>query len=396
MNRQPAMRWNAFGTSIFSIMSAKAREISAVNLSQGFPDFDAPESVKNAAAEAIKRGENQYAPAIGIAPLRQAISKHYKLRYGMEYDAEREITVCSGATEALFCVINAFCDPGDEVVTFEPFYDSYSACAAAAGARVKGVPLVAPDWQFDVEALGRAINGRTKILLLNTPHNPTGRIFGGEELAAIAELARKHDLLVVSDEVYEELYFDSASHVSISTLPGMRERTVVVSSTSKSFSITGWKVGYTMAPDWITQAIRKVHQFTVFCSATPLQWGALAAFELGQGYFDELRRSYTSKRDQMMKLLNGAGFHCTKPQGTYFIVAEYGKIDSRRDIDFANWFLDDAGIACIPLSVFYEYPEKITGKWVRFAFCKKEETIAATASRLADWVSKRRLVVESV
>ena len=389
MNRQTASRWNSFGTSIFSVMSARAREMQAVNLSQGFPDFDAPEAVKEAACEAIRRGENQYAPAIGIAPLRQAISKRYAEQYGMTYDAEREVTVCTGATEALFCVMQALCNAGDELLTFEPFYDSYAACAVSAGARLVAVPLKAPQWKFDPAALAAAVTPRTKVLLINSPHNPTGRVFTVDELASIATIAQQHDLFVVTDEVYEELYFDSSAHVSLASLPGMRERTVVISSTSKSFSITGWKVGYTLAPAAITDAIRRVHQFTVFCSATPLQWGALAAFDLGEAYFSELRQSYQAKRDRLMAILEPAGFVCAKPEGTYFIVADYSKIDQRGDLEFANWFVQDAGIACIPLSVFYERPELMTEKCVRFAFCKKEETLDAAAARLARWVDHR-------
>jgi aspartate/methionine/tyrosine aminotransferase len=389
VNRTTASRWDAFGTSIFSVMSARARELQAVNLSQGFPDFDAPEIIKEAACDAIRRGENQYAPAIGIAPLRQAIARRYEQRYGLAYDADREITICTGATEALFCVIQALCNPGDEVLTFEPFYDSYPACAASAGARLVAIPLTPPEWKFDPSALAAAVTPRTKVLLINTPHNPTGRMFTAEEMAAIAQIAVRHDLFVVTDEVYEELFFEAISHQSLAALSGMRERTVIVSSTSKSFSVTGWKIGYTLASEAITAAIRKVHQFTVFCSATPLQWGALAAFDLGGDYFAELRQSYRVKRDRLMAILQSAGFVCTKPQGTYFIVADYSGIDRRSDCEFAEWFVQSAGIACIPLSVFYERPEKVTARWVRFAFCKKDETLAAASERLQRWQSHK-------
>ncbi len=376
-------KWDRFGTSIFSVMTQKALATGAVNLAQGFPDFDGPDVIKNAAIAAIRGGKNQYAPATGLPELREALASHQKRRTGLAFDKDTEVTVFSGATEALYCAFQLL-DAGDEVIAFEPYYDSYPAAAHAAGACLVGVPLTPGTWRLDVDALTKAVTPKTRALVLNTPHNPTGHCFTQTELEAIAALAQKHDWLVFTDEVYEELVYAPAAHRSLATLPGMRERTITISSTSKTFSFTGWKVGYAFAPEPLTRALRAVHQFTVFCSATPLQAGMVEAMKLGPEYYGELRRGYRQRRDTLIEMLNDAGFRCSVPAGTYFVLADYSAIRDVPDLEFATWLIDTAKVAAIPISVFYAGNQEAAKKlrYVRFAFCKGTPTLEAAGARL--------------
>ncbi len=379
------LNYESFGTSIFSSMTQAAQKYSAVNLAQGFPSFDGPDEIKQAACAGLLGKNNQYAPSAGNLELRQKIAARQLKKLKLNYNADDEVTVFSGATEALFCSFQAFFKPEDEILVFEPFFDCYPAGIFSVKARMISVELKSPDWSIDWENLEKTISKKTRGLLINTPHNPTGKVFSSEELMKFAELAKKHDLLILSDEVYDELYFDNNHHHSIAEFA--QERTVVISSFAKTFSFTGWKVGYAFAPKILTKGLRLVHQFTVFCSATPLQMGLLKAFDLPESYFDHLRKEYLQRRDFLFKSLIAVGFTATKPQGSYFIMADINPIRAKftelknmTDLEFALW-LTEKGVACLPTSTFYTTAEK-NHSYVRFAFCKDLETLAEADLRL--------------
>ncbi|MBC7661639.1 MAG: aminotransferase class I/II-fold pyridoxal phosphate-dependent enzyme [Chitinophagaceae bacterium] len=376
-------RWQKFETSIFSKMSQLAQTHQAVNLAQGFPDFDGPQAIKDAAIQAIRGDKNQYAPAYGVLELRKALAERQKDSYSLDYNPQDEVTVFSGATEAIFCTIVGLCQAGDEIISFEPFYDSYPAAAMLSGAVMKTVALKAPNWTFDIEDLKAQITPKTKLLLLNTPNNPTGKVFSRKELLAIAQLAKDHNFFVMTDEVYEELIYSPARHMPIATVPGMKDRTILVSSTSKTFSMTGWKIGYAFAPAFLTKAIRIPHQYTVFCSATPLQYGMIAALKLSYDYYHVLREEYSERRAALFKLLVEMGFECHLPEGTYFIVANHKNLLDIPDTEFAVWLTKVVGVACIPVSSFYADPEVAakTSRYVRFGFCKDIATIEAAGAK---------------
>jgi aspartate/methionine/tyrosine aminotransferase len=384
-----AARVTGFGTSIFSEMSRLAREHHAVNLSQGFPDFDPPAWVRDAAKAAIDAGANQYAVSHGQPRLRAAIADHAARTYGLHYDVDREITVTSGCTEAIFDTILALVNPGDEVVAFEPAYDSYGPAVVMAGGTPRFVPLRAPAWDFDPAELAAAITPRTRLLLLNTPHNPTGKVFTRAELDQIAQLAQAHDLIVVTDEVYEHLVFPPAQHIPIATLPGMRERTITLSSAGKTFSLTGWKIGWALAPPDLSEAIRRVHQFVTFASATPFQEALATALETAEhtGYFSVYRADYIARRDFLYHALEAAGLHPLMPAGSFFILADIASLGYPDDITFARALTTEAGVACIPPSVFSSVPRP--EQLARFCFAKRPETLQAAADRLAAWAQKR-------
>ncbi len=370
-------RWEAFGTSIFSVMSEAALKFKAVNLAQGFPSFDGPEEIKEAAIAAIKGGFNQYAPATGIPALRELLSHRQKQTTGIEYNRDTEVTVFSGATEAIFSTILGLCGPGDEIVTFEPFYDSYPASAFAAHAKLKCVELQAPNWTFTKQQLAQAITEKTKMILVNTPHNPTGKVFTKEELGWIRDAAVAHDLIVVTDEVYEAIVFKPAVHTFLATMDGMRDRTVTISSTSKTFSMTGWKVGYIFAQPELTKIIRAVHQFVVFCSATPLQYGMVAALKLEKDYFEQFTAEYLERRDLLLEILKEAKFKVSVPDGSYFILADYSQHSQEIDRRFAMWMTEHAKVATIPISGFFSNTVQAEKKlkYLRFAFCKDLKTL---------------------
>lgn len=378
------MSWSQkFGKSIFSEITELAIKHKAINLAQGFPDFDGPEEMKAEACAAINGdqetgiGMNQYAPSIGVPILREKLAKRYRERFGLNYSEQDEITVVSGCTEAIFVTIMALHGRGDEIVTFEPFYDSYEAVAEIAGVSIRPVRLHAPDWNFKLEDLEAAITNKTKSIILNTPHNPTGKVFTQSEMEAIAGLAKKHDLIVITDEVYEELLFDGHQHFAMASLPGMRERTVVMSSAAKTFSMTGWKIGYILAPQELSREIRTIHQFVVFCSATPLQYGIARALDFGEAYYKDYIEGYTRRRDLLCEVLNGYGFDVYKPQGSYFIVAGYDKLSSLPDREFCEQLIKEVGVAAIPTSPFYQDKDDAARnvRQLRFAFCKDEQTI---------------------
>lgn len=381
--------WTKFGTSIFTTMTLAANKHGAVNLAQGFPNFDGPNEVKEAAIEAIRGPWNQYAPSHGVPRLRSLLQTRMLKTSNVSYDADHEITVFSGATEALFCSFLALLHYGDEILTFAPYFDCYPAGAFAAKAKLVEIPLKTPDWTFTAEDIRCRITAKTKAILVNTPHNPTGRVFNLEEMTVIADIAKAHNLIVITDEVYDELVYDGTPFIRMNTLPGMRERTVVISSTAKTFSFTGWKVGFVFAPKHLTDELRAVHQFTVFCSATPLQVGLCKALEMPDSYYDTLRREYTERRDYLYNSLINLGFKMRKSEGTYFLVADYSHMSKLPDKEFSLWLTEHAKVATIPTSVFYDHPEKISAKqsYVRFAFCKDLQTLKAGVENLRGFLA---------
>ncbi|MEX0879716.1 MAG: methionine aminotransferase [Thermoanaerobaculia bacterium] len=375
-----ASRLSDFGTTIFTEMTRLAIEHRAINLAQGFPDFDGPEFVKEAAIAAIRAGHGQYARMSGAPEIHRALSAKYRRDWGLDYAADAEITVTSGATEAIFAAIQGICDPGDEVVLFEPYYDSYKASVRMAGAVPRIATLRAPDWAFDPEKLRRAFGKKTRALLLNTPHNPTGKVFTREELEFLGALCREHDAICVTDEVYEHLVYDG-EHVPMAALPGMRERTITISSFGKTFSLTGWKIGWAAAPPELTAAVRAAHQFITFATATPLQHGAAAALEAGPEYYAGLLADYRGKRDYLVRELARIGFAVFPPAGTYFACAGFRAFGFDDDRAFVRHLIEKVGVAAIPPSVFYDHPEH-GRSYVRFAFCKKQETLERAVKRL--------------
>jgi N-succinyldiaminopimelate aminotransferase len=377
-----ASRVSGFGTTIFTEMTRLAIRHGAINLSQGFPDFDGPDFAKEAAVAAIRAGHGQYARMSGIPELHRALSAKLARDRGLEYAADDEITVTSGATEAIFASIQAVCEPGDEVVLFEPFYDSYAASVRMAGAIPRAVELEPPEWSYDPAALRRAFTPRTRAVLLNTPHNPTGKVYSRAELEAIAGLCREHDAVCITDEVYEHLVFEGA-HLPMAALPGMRERTITISSFGKTFSLTGWKVGWAAAPPELTAAVRAAHQFITFATATPLQHGAAHALaEAAPEYYEGLLADYRARRDYLARELTRIGFGLRPPAGAYFIAADFRALSDADDRTFARRLIEEAGVAVIPPSVFYADPER-PRPWVRFAFCKKMETLEKAVERLS-------------
>jgi N-succinyldiaminopimelate aminotransferase len=368
-----------FGTTIFTEMTRLAQQHDAVNLAQGFPDFDGPEFAKDAAIRAIREGHGQYARMSGTPELARVLSAKYRRDYELDYDPDSEITVTSGATEAIFSALQGICEPGDSVVLFEPYYDSYRAAVAMAGAVPRFVTLEAPDWSFDVEELRRAAQG-ARVILVNSPHNPTGKVFSSRELETIAGICRKEDAICLTDEVYEHIVYDG-HHVPMATLPGMRERTITISSFGKTFSLTGWKIGWAAAPAPLSAAVRAAHQFVTFATATPLQHGAAVALSTGSEYYRLLRDSYQGKRDYLVRELAAIGFRVSSPAGTYYVCADFRPLGFDDDVAFCRRLIEQIGVAAIPPSVFYEHPER--GKsYARFAFCKKDSTLETAVARL--------------
>lgn len=397
---QLSQRVASFGVTIFSEMSRLAAEHGAVNLGQGFPDFDGPEAAKEAAVAALRAGDNQYAPTIGTLPLRRAIVAHARRFYGQVVDPDTEVTVTSGATEAMFAALLGLLNPGDEVIFFEPFFDTYAPHCAMLGLVPRCVALRLPAagaegagaWAFDPAELAAAFNPRTRLLLLNTPHNPSGKVFTVEELALIAGLCIKWNTLALSDEVYEHLTYDGARHIRLATLPGMAERTITVESSGKMFNFTGWKIGWAIAPPALTAGLRRVHQYITFCSATPLQAAVAAALESDGGYFQALAADYQARRDYLTRALTEVGFRVSPSQGTYFLMADYSALDPvSDDVTFCRRLTSEIGVAAIPASAMYRESNKAAaGRWVRFAFCKRQGTLERAAERLKQLTSLKQ------
>ena len=370
------------GTTIFAEMSALAVTTGAVNLGQGFPDVDGPREIAEAAAEAIRAGRgNQYPPGAGVPELRQAIVAHQKRFYGFDLDPDSQVLVTVGATEAIAAALLALLEPGDEAIAFEPYYDSYAASVAMAGGTRVPVTLRPPGFRPDLDALRAAITPRTRLILLNTPHNPTGVVFTPAELAVVAELACEHDLLVISDEVYEHMVFDG-THVPIMSLPGMAERTVTISSAAKTFSFTGWKIGWVTGSPEVVRAVRTVKQFLTYVSGGPFQYAVAEALALPDHYYASVADDLRPKRDFFCDGLARAGYEVYRPAGTYFITTDVRPLGYTDGMEFCRELPHRAGVVAIPSSVFYDNAE--AGKsQVRFAFCKKQEVLAEALARLA-------------
>lgn len=382
-----SQRVAGFGTTIFADINALAAKHGAVNLGQGAPDFDGPPEVLAAAVTAVNSALNQYAPGIGMASVRQAIAQHAQRFYNQQLNPDSDVLVTSGATEAMFAAILGLTDPGDEVIVFEPVYDTYVPNLAMAGVTPHYVALRGETWSFDPDELAKAFNSRTKAIIINTPHNPTGRVFSRDELRSIAQLCQKHNVVAITDEVYEHIVYDDASHVRLATLAGMAERTLTISSLGKTFSVTGWKIGWAMGPAALVQAVNQAHQFITYAVAAPLQAAAVTALNLPFGYFENLQSSYQARRDRMLQVLRSAGFTVFKPQGSYFIMIDWRGVAPGHvldDMQFARWLIEEIGVACIPASPFYQQSDKHLDKtFARFAVCKKDETLDAAAERFA-------------
>jgi N-succinyldiaminopimelate aminotransferase len=372
-----ASRWQGFGTTIFTEMSALAERTGAINLGQGFPDEDGPAEVLDAARRAIRDGHNQYAPLPGVPALREAIAAHQARFYGIAVDPETEVQVTFGATEAIAAALLGLCEPGDDVVCLEPYYDSYAAGIAMAGAVRRPVTLRAPDWAIEPDALATAITPKARVLLLNSPHNPTGKVLSRAELELIAAACIEHDLIAVTDEVYEHLVYDG-EHVPLATLPGMAERTLTISSLGKTFSVTGWKTGWAVGPRELVAATRTAKQYLTFAGGTPFQHAGAVALGLGDEVYAALARDLRVKRDHLCAGLEAAGLEVLRPAGTYF-----ANVDCKRDgAAFCRELVERAGVVAIPTSVFYD-DEEAGRSLVRFAFCKRAGVIDEAARRLA-------------
>ena len=381
--RQPHLtsRLQGIGTSIFGTMSALAAQHDAVNLGQGFPDDDGPAEVLDTAARAIHDGHNQYAPGIGLPQLRQEVAAHQSRFRSMDWDPDTEVTICAGATEGVAAAVLALCEVGDEVLVFEPWYDAYRADAAMAGASHTSVGLRPPDFDLDVDALRDAVSDRTRLLVLNSPHNPTGKVFDRDELAAIARVCVDHDLVAVTDEPYEHLVFDGATHHPLASLPGMRERTVSVSSAAKTFAVTGWKVGWICAPPDLTAAVRAAKQWLTFTNGTPFQHGVAAGLALPDDYFAELGAEYAVRRDRLCEGLASVGFDVTPSAGTYFVTVDVRDVGESDGMAFCERLPRELGVAAIPEVVFHDDVE--AGRpLVRFAFCKTPRLLDEGIRRL--------------
>ncbi|WP_329597866.1 pyridoxal phosphate-dependent aminotransferase [Streptomyces pseudovenezuelae] len=373
-----------FGTTIFAEMSALALRTGSINLGQGFPDTDGPEEVREAAVRALRDGRgNQYPPGPGVPELRTAVAAHQERRYGLVHDPDTEVLVTAGATEAIAAALLALVEPGDEVVAFEPYYDSYAACIAMAGGTRVPVTLRPHEGSFrlDLDELRAAVTDRTRLLLINTPHNPTGTVLTRAELTAIAELAVERDLLVVTDEVYEHLVFDEAEHLPLATFPGMRERTVTIGSAGKTFSFTGWKVGWITANGPLVSAVRTAKQYLTYVSAGPFQYAVAEALQLPDSYFDGFRTDLRRKRDLLGDGLRAAGFEVYQPQGTYFITTDITPFGEKDAYAFCRALPERCGVVAIPNSVFYDDPDAGRSQ-VRFTFCKKDDVLQEAADRL--------------
>ena len=379
-----ASRLANFGTTIFTEMSALAEKTGAINLGQGFPDEDGPAAVLEAAQAAMRDGRNQYAPLPGVPALRHAIAEHQQRFYGIELDPATQVQVTMGATEALTAAILGLCEPGDDVLAFDPYYDSYPAAAAMTGARFVPIPLNPPDFTFDEIV----VPPEARAIIVNSPHNPTGRVFTREELQRIADVVIEHDLIAITDEVYEHLVFDG-QHVPLASLPGMRERTVAISSTGKTFSFTGWKIGWACTTPELSRAIRTAHQFVTFCNGTPFQYAMAKALALPDAYYKSFTDDYRVRRDRLCDGLRAVGFEVLVPAGTYFVCVDIRPLGFDDDMELCRRLPEAVGVAAIPNSAFYL--ERHRGKHlVRFAFCKSDAVLDEGIARLRANIGRLR------
>jgi aspartate/methionine/tyrosine aminotransferase len=381
MNSFGSRKAISFTESVIREMTRVCMEYKGINLAQGFPDFPAPSEIKEEAVRAIREDFNQYSITWGTPMLRRAIADKFSQYNGVQTDPEREITVCCGSTEGMISSLMAIVDPGEEVIIFEPFYENYGPDSILCGALPRFVTLHEPDWRFDEDELTKAFNNKTKAIIINTPNNPTGKVFSREELEFIAGLCQKWDVLAVTDEIYEHILYDGAEHISIASLPGMNDRTITVNSISKTYSLTGWRVGWVIAAPSITASIRKVHDFLTVGAPHPLQVAAAQALKTGRSYYERLASEYSQKRDFFFSALTDAGFNAFKPCGAYYIMTDVSNWGYTDDVAFALKLLKEAGVATVPGSAFYSRPGSGSTK-VRFCFPKKMETLEAAADRL--------------
>jgi len=373
-----------FGTTIFSEINALAREHQAINLGQGAPDFDAPDALIAAAQQALNNGLNQYAPGTGMPRVREAVARHAARFYEQHIDP-MEVVITAGATEAVFAAILGLCDPGDEVIVFQPFYDSYVPNMLMAGVIPRYLTLRAPEWTFDETDLRACFSDKTRAIIVNTPHNPTGKVFTYAELSLIAELCQQYNVIAITDEVYEHITYGKARHIRLQTLPGMEERTLAISSLGKTFSCTGWKIGWAIGARPLVDSVNRAHQFITYAVAAPLQAAAEAALEFPDSYFNELQATYQRKQDYLLGVLREAGFTAQASDGGYFIMADYRQVAPHihNASDFAKWLITERGVACIPPTAFYRPEDRGQAEYLaRFAICKQDSTLQAAAERL--------------
>jgi aspartate/methionine/tyrosine aminotransferase len=390
-HRHVSQKANSFTESVIREMTREAMKHGAVNLSQGFPDFSAPEDIKRKAMEAIAADVNQYAITWGSKDFRDAIAHKTRWYLGIDIDPETEITVTCGSTEGMIAAMMATVDPGEEVIVFEPFYENYAPDAILSDARPRHVPLRAPDWSFDRDELRRTFNDKTKAIIVCNPNNPTGKVFTQEEMEFIAGLCQEFDALCFTDEIYEHILYPREGadirHISMAQIDGMRERTVIVNSMSKTYSVTGWRVGYCIAPPQITSAIRKVHDFLTVGAAAPLQAAGAYALSLPKEYYDGLETDYRARRDLLLPVLTDAGFKTYVPDGAYYIMTDISNFGFADDVEFTKYLIREIGVACVPGSSFYSEPS-LGHQQVRFCYCKKDETLHAAAERLTKLKSR--------
>jgi aspartate/methionine/tyrosine aminotransferase len=387
-DRFRSQRTRHFSESVIREMTRLAIHHGAVNLAQGFPDFSAPEALKQAARQAISQDFNQYAITWGAKSLRHAIAAKYRRTYGLELDPETEITVCCGSTEGMIDSLTAVTNPGDEVVIFEPFYENYGPDTKLCGAVPRFVRLHPPDWSFDPDELRRAFSPRTKAIILNSPNNPTGKVFSPEELEVIAALCQEFDALAITDEIYEHITYDGAQHIPIMTLDGMRNRTLLVNSMSKTFAVTGWRVGWVIAAPDLSDSIRKVHDFFTVGAAAPLQEASAIALTFGDEYYRHLGEEYTRRRDMILPILESAGFPCFPPRGAYYVIADISGFGFADDLSFVRHLVENVGVAAVPGSSFYHHPSH-GRQQIRFCFCKKYETLKRAGEKLSTLLRSR-------
>lgn len=378
-----------FTESVIRDMTRVCLKHKGVNLAQGFPDFSAPAEIKEAAVRAIREDFNQYAITWGTPSLRQSIAEKFAAYNGVSMDPEKEITVCCGSTECMIASLMAIVNPGEEVIVFEPFYENYGPDTILCGATPRFITLHEPDWHFDEKELRRAFNNRTKVIVINTPNNPTGKVFSREELQFIADLCQKWGVVAVTDEIYEHILYDGAKHTSISSLPGMREQTITINSVSKTYSLTGWRVGWAIAPAHLTASIRKVHDFLTVGAAHPLQEGAVAALHAASSYYRTLAEEYRERRDFLLKALEEAGFRVYHPRGAYYIMTDVAHFGFQDDVACSFFLVEKIGVATVPGSCFYSRPELGRTK-VRFAFPKRMETLRMAAEKLGRFKPEKR------
>jgi aspartate/methionine/tyrosine aminotransferase len=377
-----SLKASQFTESVIREMTRLARQHGAVNLSQGFPDFPAPEPIKAAARQAIEDDINQYAVTWGTPRLRTAIADDWKRRYGTAIDPDTQITVCCGSTETMMATMLGVVDPGDEVIVFEPYYENYGPDAILSGATPRFVPLREPDWSFDPDELAAAFSNQTRAIIINTPNNPTGKVFSREELQIIARLCQQWDVVAITDEIYDRILYDGAVHVPLATLDGMADRTVTINSLSKTFSVTGWRVGWAISPPALASGIRKVHDFLTVGAPAPMQEAGAFALGMDDSYYEDLSAHYAERRNRLLDVLTRSGFECIRPSGAYYIMTDISGFGFRNDVEFVRHLVTEIGVAAVPGSSFYRDPSRGMQK-VRFCFCKRDETLAEAERRLA-------------